>query len=651
MPLHPPPPPSPPGAEPVASSVSRSAQLLWQTWWLRSTVLLAGLLLGAQLAVLLVVPFPMRSSMTDWLRTAVAWLAFLGLLLIARWFTRTSQPGAVVWWLLSGALLAYAMGQSLVTGYNQLHHPPIVPVLWWSDVFFLLEYPCYVLALALWPGIPAQRRSSLARLKVGLDSLLLMAAVTALCWYFLLAPIYLHSPQSALGKATALSYAVGDLGVLIGLVLLLVRTRRLYFPALVILILATLVLLLGDAWFAALNLQAPYVLGGVPDLCWTLASLLAPLAGVVQIGVLQHLVAREPEWFSETEKRQPVWRSDLLGVFRLLAPFATALLAGVLIAVRAIIAPLFPVNPLIPSLVIFGLLLLALVRQGVTELERAHLRREQQRAHARELAAQAREEAMRDANRQLETFLGVVSHELKTPLSSILLGLQLLQRRMQRPAPLGIGPADRPGRGKGATQDLLDLTLHQLGRLSRLVNDLVDTARIQAGRLDYRCGEVDLATIVCQAVEEQQQLAPERTILLQRPSSQAILVRADAERIGQVVTNYLTNALKYSPPDRPVEVGVQEAQQQGCVWVRDQGPGIAPEEQGHLWERFHRVVGVEVLSGSGIGLGLGLYISKTIIDHHHGQVGVESLPGEGSTFWFTLPLMPLEGEEGVARRS
>ena len=109
-------------------------------------------------------------------------------------------------------------------------------------------------------------------------------------------------------------------------------------------------------------------------------------------------------------------------------------------------------------------------------------------------------------------------------------------------------------------------------------------------------------------------------------------------RIGQVVTNYLTNALKYSPPDRPVEVGVQEAQQQGYVWVRDQGPGIASEEQGHLWERFHRVAGVEVLSGSGIGLGLGLHISKTIIDHHHGHVGVESQPGQGSTFWFTLPL-------------
>jgi signal transduction histidine kinase len=115
-------------------------------------------------------------------------------------------------------------------------------------------------------------------------------------------------------------------------------------------------------------------------------------------------------------------------------------------------------------------------------------------------------------------------------------------------------------------------------------------------------------------------------------------VVADAQRIGQVVTNYLTNALKYSPADRPIEVGLEVDAQQARVWVRDEGPGLPPEDQKHIWDRFYQAEGVAVQSGSGVGLGLGLHISRTIIGQHYGQVGVQSAPGHGSTFWFTLPL-------------
>jgi signal transduction histidine kinase len=106
------------------------------------------------------------------------------------------------------------------------------------------------------------------------------------------------------------------------------------------------------------------------------------------------------------------------------------------------------------------------------------------------------------------------------------------------------------------------------------------------------------------------------------------------------VTNYLTNALKYSPAKQPVVVGLDVASNEARVWVRDQGPGLPPEEQVRIWERFHRVKGIKVQSGTGVGLGLGLYICRIIIERHQGQVGVESAPGQGSTFWFTLPLAP-----------
>src|SRR5262249_43067154 len=106
------------------------------------------------------------------------------------------------------------------------------------------------------------------------------------------------------------------------------------------------------------------------------------------------------------------------------------------------------------------------------------------------------------------------------------------------------------------------------------------------------------------------------------------------------VTNYLTNALKYSAADRPVAVGLQLGEQQARVWVRDAGPGIPSEEQEQIWEPSHRARGITAQSGNGGGLGLGLHICRTVIEQHHGQVGVESARGQGATFWFSLPLTP-----------
>ena len=120
-----------------------------------------------------------------------------------------------------------------------------------------------------------------------------------------------------------------------------------------------------------------------------------------------------------------------------------------------------------------------------------------------------------------------------------------------------------------------------------------------------------------------------------------LIPRGDADRISQVLRNYLTNALKYSSEEKPVRVSVSKDQENARVSVQDEGTGLFPDEQAKIWERFYRVEGSEVLSKAGsanAGLGLGLYICKAIVEQHHGSVGVESTPGVGSTFWFTLPL-------------
>ncbi|WP_236031538.1 sensor histidine kinase [Ktedonospora formicarum] len=101
----------------------------------------------------------------------------------------------------------------------------------------------------------------------------------------------------------------------------------------------------------------------------------------------------------------------------------------------------------------------------------------------------------------------------------------------------------------------------------------------------------------------------------------------------------MTNALRYSPANQPVVIGLDCEDGVARVWVRDQGPGLSQEAQKDIWQRFHQVKSVPVQSGSEKGLGLGLYICQMLIEQHQGAVGVESTPGEGSTFWFTLPLV------------
>jgi signal transduction histidine kinase len=269
----------------------------------------------------------------------------------------------------------------------------------------------------------------------------------------------------------------------------------------------------------------------------------------------------------------------------------------------------------------------AVARLGALVLERERLMREREEARASELA-------LRETQTEMGIFLGIAGHELKTPLTSLKLALQLGERRLRRL----IQAEPEMAQDLVPFQEQVVQVAHQAARLDRLVNDLLDVSRARVGRLDLHPEPFDLATIVGEAVEQQRQINPTRTLTFQFPADRQAPITADADRIGQVVTNYLTNALKYSAEERPVAVGLDIEADQARVWVRDQGPGLPAEEQQRIWECFHRVKGIEVQSGSGVGLGLGLHISRMIIERHQGQVGVQSAPGDGSTLWFTLPL-------------
>jgi len=274
----------------------------------------------------------------------------------------------------------------------------------------------------------------------------------------------------------------------------------------------------------------------------------------------------------------------------------------------------------------------AVAQLAALVLERERLQREY-------AAAQASELALRAAHRQMDDFLSMASHELRTPLTSVKAYIQVAQRRLRQ-----IGSETQPceaaalaAQVASAQVPLERANLHS-DVLNRLVGDLLDASRIQAHRLEMRPSRCDLAALVREAVEEQQLAWPERVIALTEDSIHYVELCADADRLKQVVTNFLTNALKYAPADQPIYVGLLVEGDCARVFVRDLGPGLPPEEQERIWDRFHRTEEVRTQNGTESGLGLGLYISRGIVELHGGAVGVQSAPGAGSTFFFTLPL-------------
>jgi len=267
-------------------------------------------------------------------------------------------------------------------------------------------------------------------------------------------------------------------------------------------------------------------------------------------------------------------------------------------------------------------------RMAMLVLERSRLLVERAQTQADMLA-------LRETTRRMDEFLGIASHELRTPLTSVMANVQMGQRAAHdlTQAQLPEGPAARAAR----LHALLQRTDRQIRRLDRLVGDLLDVSRITAGKLELRSEHCDLLEIVRETVEAQRAAAAPRRILLEQPPIARLALFADADRIGQAITNYLSNALKYSAPDQPVHVSISASPEHARVEVRDHGPGLSHEQQAQLFERFYRVPGIDQMGGSGVGLGLGLYICRTIIERHGGQFGVQSTPGAGSTFWFTIP--------------
>jgi len=230
-------------------------------------------------------------------------------------------------------------------------------------------------------------------------------------------------------------------------------------------------------------------------------------------------------------------------------------------------------------------------------------------------------EDIKELERQKDDFISMASHELKTPITSIKGYVQLLRK-----------VAEKEGNPLfGASLLTID---KQVGRLTKLISELLDLTKINAGGLQLSKEVFDIGTLAQEVVKDIQYTSTTHKIELS--FDEHLFVYADRDRISQVLINFLTNAIKYSPVATVVEVSITKAGNEIIVRVQDHGIGIAAADQPKIFDRFYRVQGKDELTFPGFGIGL--FIAKDIVKKHQGKMWLDSVKDKGSAFYFSLPI-------------
>ncbi len=251
-----------------------------------------------------------------------------------------------------------------------------------------------------------------------------------------------------------------------------------------------------------------------------------------------------------------------------------------------------------------------LARRAAVSIENARL------YHAARRATQARDDV-----------LGIVAHDLRNPLNTLLMQASLLRN----------GQAEPEHRARKSAE----LIERAATRMSRLIEDLLDVTRLDAGQLSVAQARVPVLPLVSDAVEAHRPLATSASLALRLEAAPEFPeVWADRDRLLQIFENLVGNALKFSKPGGRITIGAAPGEGAVRFWVSDTGSGIPAENLPHLFERFW-----QARKGERRGAGLGLAIVKGLVEAHGGRIWVESLPGQGSTFFFTIPVVPQEEVE------
>jgi signal transduction histidine kinase len=264
----------------------------------------------------------------------------------------------------------------------------------------------------------------------------------------------------------------------------------------------------------------------------------------------------------------------------------------------------------------------AFAEKAVAQAEKLASTIDVMRTHLKDALIQKEKDkkAIEELMEKKDEFMNVASHELKTPITTLKAYLQVLQKMM-------------PSTAQSSAGDFINKANKQIKKLTDLVDDLLDVNKIQAGKMIYQFSDIDLATFIAEIVEQTQMTNSTHRILLQNNSK--VIISGERNRLEQVLSNFLSNAVKYSPNAAEVVVKSEVINGEVKVSVRDYGIGIPADEQEYVFDRFYRV---NQSSRKFNGLGLGLFISAEIIKKHGGEIGVESNTS-GSEFYFTMPLV------------
>jgi signal transduction histidine kinase len=502
------------------------------------------------------------------------------------------------WYLFGAGLLSFAIGDVIFNLYAFVWDadPPVPSV---ADVFYLAGYPFLTAGLVLLVHSlrTHERRSG------RLDAAMLIAAFALCQWIFMMQQ--LGESGSVAERIVALSYPAMDV-VLLSALVFFALTPTWQTIAYRYLVLSVVLLIVADAiYFLS---PATYAQASWLDSAWLMSYVLWGVAAL-------HPSMRELS--APAASGRP--RATKLRLAMLAIALATA---PIILIIQASNGSSIDAVPIALGAGVLGTLVLLRLTGVIHALDR--LRGDERLARAEAETAQRllaeQNERLREADRLKDEFVALISHDLRTPLTSIT-GYVELAREEDLPDDV---------------RSYLEVVARNSERLLVLVNDLLFVARLQSGELSLEPDDVDLAALAAETVQTLEPRAAAREISLTCTVDSSTLVHADRGRLSQLLDNLVSNALKFTPDRGSVHVAV--GVQNGVVRleVSDTGIGITPGDQRRLFERFFRAE--NAVARQVPGTGLGLYISRVIADAHEGSLTVHSEVGHGSTFTLELPL-------------
>ena len=551
---------------------------------------------AALLYVLAFTAIPPDSVEIRTVATAVADLAAVLMIIVGvrRYKPRRSKA----WLLLAGGLGAWLIADSIFGAYQSAGEDPYPSV---ADVFYLLGYG--LLAAGLLRAVRV--RSPVFDVRALFDPAIVTVGAAFFAWVYIAAPVVRDHEAGTLETLVSVAYPLADV-LLVSIAVRLAAGVRRSDVALLVLLAGLGLVLGGDVWYAL-----------APDgsLAQTRIADTLLVGGAVSIGLAglhrSMTALTEPQRVSlSAEEQRLMFRLISLSVVFLLVP-------TVLIIENERGEPLPLVAGLVTTMLLSGLVVGRYASFFV--ISRHAAARERELRH--ELDEQ--NEQLREVDRMKDQFVGSVSHELRTPLTSIVGYVELL---LDEDDSANLDDEQRQFLG------IIDRNCH---RLTRLVDDILFIARVDAGRLSLDLQEVDLGKLASLAVESARPFAARKDIALELQAEPDLpALHADPTRMNQLIDNLISNAIKYTTEGGTAAVVVARNGDAIHLEVSDTGVGIPPEELEKLFVRFFRAS----TSGVASGTGLGLSIVKSIVEAHRGTIDVESTLGEGTTFLVDLPL-------------